>query len=77
VTAGAGGFVDITSRAKKIVFSGYFNAGAKLDIEDGKAGHREGRQDRQEASTRSSTSASPAGAPSRRGRTSPMSPSAA
>lgn len=36
VTAGAGGFVDITARAKKIVFSGYFNAGAKLSIEDGR-----------------------------------------
>ncbi len=35
-TAGAGGFVDITSRAKKIVFSGYFNAGAKFAIEDGR-----------------------------------------
>jgi len=35
VTAGAGGFVDITARAKKIVFSGYFTAGAKLDVEDG------------------------------------------
>ncbi|MGI9433770.1 MAG: acyl CoA:acetate/3-ketoacid CoA transferase [Geminicoccaceae bacterium] len=34
VTAGAGGFVDITARARKIVFSGYFNAGAKLSIED-------------------------------------------
>jgi propionate CoA-transferase len=36
VTAGAGGFVDITSRAKKIVYSGYFNAGAKMDVVDGK-----------------------------------------
>ncbi len=35
-TAGAGGFVDITARAKKIVFSGTFNAGAKMHIEDGK-----------------------------------------
>ncbi|KQS69861.1 CoA-transferase [Rhizobium sp. Leaf371] len=36
VTAGAGGFVDITARARKIVFSGMFNAGAKLSISDGK-----------------------------------------
>lgn len=35
VTAGCGGFVDITTRAKRIVFSGYFTAGAKLGIEDG------------------------------------------
>ena len=35
VTAGAGGFVDITARAKKIVFSGYFTAGAALEIYDG------------------------------------------
>ncbi|MER8836942.1 acyl CoA:acetate/3-ketoacid CoA transferase [Mesorhizobium sp. M0909] len=36
ITAGAGGFVDITARARKIVFSGMFNAGAKLAVEDGK-----------------------------------------
>ncbi|MFO1034769.1 MAG: CoA-transferase [Hyphomicrobiales bacterium] len=36
VTAGAGGFVDITARARRIVYSGYFNAGAKMDIKDGK-----------------------------------------
>jgi acyl CoA:acetate/3-ketoacid CoA transferase len=36
VTAGAGGFVDITARARKIVFSGMFNAGAKLAMTDGK-----------------------------------------
>ncbi|MCA3513935.1 MAG: acyl CoA:acetate/3-ketoacid CoA transferase [Rhodobacter sp.] len=35
-TAGAGGFVDITARARKIVFSGSFNAGAKMHIGDGK-----------------------------------------
>jgi propionate CoA-transferase len=32
LTAGCGGFVDITAHAKKIVFSGYFEAGAKLDL---------------------------------------------
>lgn len=36
VTAGAGGFVDITARAKRIVFSGFFNAGAKIEIKGGK-----------------------------------------
>jgi propionate CoA-transferase len=36
VTAGVGGFVDITARARKIVFSGFYNAGAKMDIVDGK-----------------------------------------
>jgi propionate CoA-transferase len=36
VTAGAGGFVDITARAKRIVYSGNFNAGSKMDVRDGK-----------------------------------------
>ena len=35
-TAGAGGFVDITARAKRIVFSGTFNAGAKARVADGR-----------------------------------------
>jgi len=34
VTAGVGGFVDITARAKRIVFSGYFTAGAQIVVED-------------------------------------------
>ena len=36
ITAGAGGFVDITARARRIVFSGYFNAGAGLEVSDGR-----------------------------------------
>ena len=36
LTAGCGGFVDITAHAKKIVFSGWFEAGAAVDLtEDG------------------------------------------
>jgi propionate CoA-transferase len=34
LTAGCGGFVDITAHAKKIVFSGYFEAGAQLELTD-------------------------------------------
>ncbi len=43
-TAGAGGFVDITARAGRIVFSGTFNAGARMRVEDGRLViDREGR----------------------------------
>ncbi|MEO1239491.1 MAG: acyl CoA:acetate/3-ketoacid CoA transferase, partial [Pseudomonadota bacterium] len=34
LTAGCGGFVDITSRAKNIVFSGWFEAGATINLAD-------------------------------------------
>lgn len=34
LTAGCGGFVDITASARKIVFSGLFEAGAQLDLTD-------------------------------------------
>jgi propionate CoA-transferase len=36
VTAGAGGFVDITAHARKIVFAGLFKAGARIAVQDGK-----------------------------------------
>ena len=32
LTAGCGGFVDITAHARKIVFSGWFEAGAQIDL---------------------------------------------
>ncbi len=32
LTAGCGGFVDITAHAKKIVFSGWFEAGAQVEL---------------------------------------------
>jgi propionate CoA-transferase len=35
VTAGAGGFIDITARARRIIFSGFFTAAAGLAIEEG------------------------------------------
>ena len=35
LTAGCGGFVDITSHAKRIVFSGWFEAGAQIELTDG------------------------------------------
>ena len=34
LTAGCGGFVDITAKAKNIVFSGWFEAGAKIGLSD-------------------------------------------
>jgi len=36
VTAGVGGFADITTRARNIIYSGFFNAGAKMEIVDGR-----------------------------------------
>ena len=36
LTAGCGGFVDITAHAKNIVFSGFFTAGTQLEVGDGK-----------------------------------------
>lgn len=33
LTAGCGGFVDITAHAKKIVFSGWFEAGAEIALD--------------------------------------------
>lgn len=35
LTAGCGGFVDITAHAKKIVFSGWFEAGAAVELTEG------------------------------------------
>jgi len=35
LTAGCGGFVDITAHARRIVFSGFFTAGAQLEVGDG------------------------------------------
>ncbi len=34
LTAGCGGFVDITAHARKIVFSGFFEVGAKLEFDE-------------------------------------------
>ena len=36
LTAGCGGFIDITAHAKHIVFSGFFSAGAKLEVGEGR-----------------------------------------
>ncbi len=36
LTAGCGGFVDITAHARRIVFSGFFTAGAQLEVGDGR-----------------------------------------
>ena len=77
VTAGAGGFVDITARAKKIVFSGYFTAGAKLDVRDGAVVDPQRRQGQEARRRGRADLLLRTRAPSRRDRTSSTSPSAA
>lgn len=36
LTAGCGGFVDITTHARRLVFSGFFTAGARLEVGGGR-----------------------------------------
>jgi acyl CoA:acetate/3-ketoacid CoA transferase len=36
LTAGCGGFVDITAHARRIIFSGFFTAGARLEVGGGR-----------------------------------------
>jgi acyl CoA:acetate/3-ketoacid CoA transferase len=36
LTAGCGGFIDITTHARRLVFCGFFTAGAKLSVGEGK-----------------------------------------
>ena len=36
LTAGCGGFVDITAHARRIIFAGFFTAGAKLAVGNGR-----------------------------------------
>ena len=44
LTAGCGGFVDITAHARRIVFGGFFTAGAKLSLDGGRLSiSREGK----------------------------------
>ena len=78
LTAGCGGFVDITAHAKKIVFSGWFEAGAEVALTDTgvRVTSRPGRF-HQDGRARSSTSPFRAAARANRGRTCCMSPSAA
>ena len=68
VTAGCGGFVDITAHARKIVFSGYFTAGGlELDVGDGRLAITARGQVPASSCPRSSTSPSADGARARPG----------
>ncbi len=61
LTAGCGGFVDITAHARKIVFAGQFEAGAELELtEDALIRVCQARQVPEDGRRRSSMSPSPA-----------------
>ena len=47
LTAGCGGFVDITTHARRLVFSGFFTAGARLEVGDGRLRDPAGGQEPQ------------------------------
>ena len=77
LTAGCGGFVDITAHARKIVFSGWFEAGAEHRADRRRACASPSPANSRRWSRRSSMSPSPASGRASRGRMCSTSPSAA
>ena len=68
VTAGVGGFADITSRGKHLVYSGYFTAGKRdIAIEDGRLVIRQDGTRAEAGASGSAPSPSPAAARSQQG----------
>ena len=78
VTAGVGGFIDITAAARHLVFSGFFTAGG-LDVQLDKGQLTIAREGKVKKLVETPSSTSPLAATKRcaRGSTSPTSPSAA